>query len=296
MRYIDKTGNEPQRLIAWKVRLHERLSTKVADASITGDKLWKLMDDDRTEIDKTGLKEHLVKEQGYLCCYCGARVFPDHNSHVEHLLPKNAHKHLTYDYGNLLVSCMGGSKPVIHVVKAGESAESIAMQYGVDEELLEMVYVDQAFINKTKDDYDLGALKPGDRVVIFPQTSSPERHCGHKKNSNEIGITPLQANVEDHFRYDPRTGQIKITEANTHTVDVLGLNSNPLLNRNRLKRMEKVYSIITRLYSMASGNESGRSAFVRQALSDYCHSLAQKDSHGEYQPWYFVEIASIRQP
>ena len=290
MRYINKTGNEPQMLIDWKGRLSEKLTQMESDPNKTGDDLWKLMNDDRTEIDKTRLKEHLVKKQGYLCCYCGAKVFPDHNSHVEHLHPKNLHKYLTYDYDNLLVSCMGGSKSVIHVVKAGESMESIAMQYGVDKEFLEMVYVDQAFIDKVKYDYDLEALKPDDRVVIFPKDTA-RIHCGHKKDSNEIGITPLQSDVEDHFRYDPQTGEIRITEANAHTVHTLGLNGNKLLNRNRAKILEKGIHAFQLIQNNAPTRGEDPSIFIKKLIRDYVAIISSKDEQGYFRTWYFVEAS-----
>jgi uncharacterized protein (TIGR02646 family) len=51
----------------------------------------------------------LMKEQGYLCCYCGARI-EDRTSNIEHFKPKDPRLYpkLQLEYSNLLSSCLGG--------------------------------------------------------------------------------------------------------------------------------------------------------------------------------------------
>jgi len=58
--------------------------------------------------EKQKLKEYILEhEQNYLCCYCEAKVTLD-NSHIEHIKPKDIDEDtLTFDYGNLSVSCDG---------------------------------------------------------------------------------------------------------------------------------------------------------------------------------------------
>lgn len=59
---------------------------------------------------KEDVRKSLVAEQGGICCYCGKRIFPDHHSVIEHLLPKGLkqYSHLQLEYTNLLCSCDGG--------------------------------------------------------------------------------------------------------------------------------------------------------------------------------------------
>jgi len=59
---------------------------------------------------KQELKEIIMKEQGFLCCYCMARV-EYYNSHIEHFKPKGdpQYQSLQLEYDNLLVSCEGSN-------------------------------------------------------------------------------------------------------------------------------------------------------------------------------------------
>lgn len=53
------------------------------------------------------LKEKLLLDQGYICCYCNSRVELK-NSTVEHLTPIDSDKSLVAEYENLLIACNGG--------------------------------------------------------------------------------------------------------------------------------------------------------------------------------------------
>lgn len=56
---------------------------------------------------KQCIREFLLIEQGYICCYCGNRVDLD-TSVIEHLKDKDHHPELQLDYMNLSCSCQGG--------------------------------------------------------------------------------------------------------------------------------------------------------------------------------------------
>lgn len=49
------------------------------------------------------LREQLRQEQNGLCCYCCQKL--DEQARVEHIKSRDKYKKLTYDYGNLLLSC-----------------------------------------------------------------------------------------------------------------------------------------------------------------------------------------------
>jgi uncharacterized protein (TIGR02646 family) len=50
--------------------------------------------------------QSLLKEQGYICCYCQRRINLN-NSHIEHFKPKdeNCYPELSLEYSNFLASC-----------------------------------------------------------------------------------------------------------------------------------------------------------------------------------------------
>ena len=54
--------------------------------------------------------ESLMREQGYICCYCEASVVTN-DSHVEHFRPKERFLELQLDYSNLHCSCQRELSP-----------------------------------------------------------------------------------------------------------------------------------------------------------------------------------------
>lgn len=55
---------------------------------------------------KNELRESLLKEQGYICCYCMSRITVDQMK-IEHWKPYSHYPSLRLDYKNLLGACMG---------------------------------------------------------------------------------------------------------------------------------------------------------------------------------------------
>lgn len=53
---------------------------------------------------KIELHTALIKEQGFICCYCGVKINLK-DSHIEHLVPQSKNTSLSLEYGNLLASC-----------------------------------------------------------------------------------------------------------------------------------------------------------------------------------------------
>lgn len=88
MKYIIKQ-DEPEAFRAWKAQAN-------ADWQPTYDEL-------RGE-EKKSVKDSLMAEQGFLCCYCERRLTDD-DSHIEHFRPQNDPHCDPLDYGNLLCSC-----------------------------------------------------------------------------------------------------------------------------------------------------------------------------------------------
>ncbi|MDM8551429.1 retron system putative HNH endonuclease [Desulfobacterales bacterium HSG2] len=85
MRYIAK-GKEPASLLAHR-------KNKEADYANLPKKA------------KNDLRKALLKEQGYVCCYCMQRIRED-NSKIEHWKPQK-HTRFQLNYQNLLAACQG---------------------------------------------------------------------------------------------------------------------------------------------------------------------------------------------
>lgn len=54
---------------------------------------------------KREIREALLTEQGYICCYCESRITID-NSHVEHFRPRKGYSQLQLEYLNMHCSCL----------------------------------------------------------------------------------------------------------------------------------------------------------------------------------------------
>jgi uncharacterized protein (TIGR02646 family) len=106
MRHIIK-GPEPEAFVRWKNDNHGL------------DVVW----EDLAPDAKRALRDALLEEQGYICCYCGRRIEADdaeqlpHGGQceeekkapiIEHLRPRSQFPELTFDYHNLLACCLGG--------------------------------------------------------------------------------------------------------------------------------------------------------------------------------------------
>ncbi len=88
MKHIQKYG-EPQAFIEWKALANADWQPSYADLS---------------GATKQTVKEALMADQGYLCCYCERRL-TDNDSHIEHFRPQRDPAVDPLDYDNLLCSC-----------------------------------------------------------------------------------------------------------------------------------------------------------------------------------------------
>lgn len=69
-------------------------------------------------LDKTELREYLLKEQGYLCAYCMKRIHDERDTKIEHYRARTAENEL--EYANLLAVCYGNQPSPDSVVKVGK--------------------------------------------------------------------------------------------------------------------------------------------------------------------------------
>lgn len=100
MRYIRK-GREPE---AWE-------NFRIEKAALRNKKQKRLRDfDDAPTEAKEALREALLREQGWLCCYCMTRIEAS-TTKIEHRQSQASEEDKQLDYENLLAACMGGERP-----------------------------------------------------------------------------------------------------------------------------------------------------------------------------------------
>ncbi len=103
MKYIVKHA-EPQSIIDWK--------------NLANDD-WQPSWDNLMNPEKRHLKESLVEEQGYICCYCQQRIDTSTRTEIEHIITREEctrldNEALKIEYTNLIASCEGNQPPSRH--------------------------------------------------------------------------------------------------------------------------------------------------------------------------------------
>lgn len=88
MKHIIKQA-EPQLFTDWKLLANDD---------------WQPVYNDLSGDTKKAIKEVLMTEQGYICCYCERRL-KDADSHIEHFRPQSDPASDALDFSNLLCSC-----------------------------------------------------------------------------------------------------------------------------------------------------------------------------------------------
>jgi uncharacterized protein (TIGR02646 family) len=84
--------------------------TALANFKAQANQDWQPSYDQLRGKDKQQLHQHLINEQGHICCYCGERIVQS-DSHIEHFQPQTDYGHLELDYFNLLASCQQKIEP-----------------------------------------------------------------------------------------------------------------------------------------------------------------------------------------
>ena len=93
MKYISK-GSEPQTFADWKALANENWQPSYGDLS--GE-------------TKKAVATALMREQGYICCYCERRLRYE-DSHIEHFRPQTDPDIDPLDFANMLRSCQNRLK------------------------------------------------------------------------------------------------------------------------------------------------------------------------------------------
>ena len=291
MRHIKKNDREPEDLKKWREEVKEDFHALVKKGNTR--KLWNLMKNVRGTYSKSRLRAHLLEEQHHICCYCGVRITLNKNNTVlEHLYPKAKYREKVFDYDNLLLSCTGGSRNIVHKLRPDETIEDVSKEYGVSLSHLEEINVEQNQIDLFRKKYELDDLSEGDRLIIILKVKGAHQHCDTKKRGHELLVHPLQSDVSQKFRYNSLNGNIEESTLEIKdTVQKLGLNKNAYLVQQRKNAVDAAYTKLQELINL-SGNDVDLFKSVRAKLIDK-YEQPDPDS-GMLPPFAFVTATVLR--
>ena len=111
MKYIQKQ-NSPPDFEKWKTDKKNRQADLAKIKDLTPEKLKLRWDNLKSKKDIFKLlREALLQEQGYLCCYCQQKIsLEEQTVAIEHLIARIIDGTLLFEYSNLLASCLGGRR------------------------------------------------------------------------------------------------------------------------------------------------------------------------------------------
>ena len=99
---INKLPQEPAEVAAWKAQANEN---------------WQPSYGNLMGLERRAMRQALLSEQGYVCCYCNRRIMESPAAkdiaefHIEHFRPQHAFEHLELEYQNLHASCFKNNNP-----------------------------------------------------------------------------------------------------------------------------------------------------------------------------------------
>lgn len=200
MRYIDKSEKF-------------ELLDKYKDFHKEHQKPW----DEFKNPDKTVTHNYILRTQKYLCAYCQQKLRERDNSysfgHLEHIIPRDESKELTFDYANLVVCCQGFDiEEYREKIKSGRvkrSEEFCAPKKGselnhslflnpVTEELIEE-YFDYEIVNSQNDPRSKECIIMADKGRA-PQERNKADYTINLLLLNHSILKTMRAKVYDEFQ------------------------------------------------------------------------------------------------
>ncbi|TAE19643.1 MAG: TIGR02646 family protein [Bacteroidetes bacterium] len=96
--------NEPKELTDFKKKVAQSLKSKNLQSKQA--EVWEKFK--KPKEPKNTIKQLLIEEQGYICCYCQQRIDKGETTQIEHLVARAVDARKMFDYDNLLACCKGG--------------------------------------------------------------------------------------------------------------------------------------------------------------------------------------------
>ncbi len=269
MKYIEKNV-EPEEFAKWREQEE--------------DKTWRNFKNPLKNI----VRDSLIGEQGSICCYCGKCIHKDHNTTIEHLKPRSKYPNDIFNYDNLLASCAGGGKDIVHVVEDKKDLlEWIADKYGKShDEILSL--------NR---EIDFDNIRSRQRIVIEKKAEQrPEDlHCDTRKDDSEIGITPLMRDCEEFFRYKSHDGEMTSNHSQeaTDAIQILGLNSKHCKD-SRKGVIDGVTSAVESIIKLLASTGDFTKSNLQSRIDKLADGFNTRNGKGQYTPYCFVCVSYLK--
>lgn len=229
MKFIVKNYPEPATFTAWKQRKKLTKNDLLRKKNLQKEqsKVWQVF---KSSKEKNNLKESLLNEQGFLCCYCQQQIHLNENTQIEHLLARDVDALKMFDYDNLLAACNGG--------------QSEREQYNRDNTIdYQPKYCGHAKVNHTltispldKDcethfyyeiQDDTGSI---DDVKVWIRSSTAEgKDAIDKLNLNTPKLLALRGQVIAGYIYDEQRNYISPQEAQLILAEISHTNQKPFV-------------------------------------------------------------------
>jgi LysM repeat protein len=275
MIYINKTS-APQSYTNFLSSHTVAIQNRMQNPNLTGGKIWKWFKSNANGV-LDDLRNSLLSEQGYVCCYCGEQISLN-NVVVEHLEPKS-NKSNIFPYVNLYASCIGGNnKP--HTIGVNETLATLSVRFNVS-------IVDLQSINTGS------SFAQGTSIRIYPSDHNG-KHCDHKKEGDILVNKPNDPKIYEKLCYEFGTVnevEIKPVDSRDRTLkkdlnDILGLNQKTLKERRAivLKQIDQLLDLIIDTFQT---DDDIISAFLN------LYNQYDNKSNGKFESFYFVRMAYI---
>lgn len=203
----------------------------------TGSNIWNALRSSahpQKNYSKAELKEALVKEQGFICCYCNRAIDIDQQTEIEHFLPKAEFRKHTFEYTNLFASCNGFQKD--------PKPKDLCCGAKKGKKMLPISPSDEAIINHfdfTIDGQIIGLTAVGIEIIeILGLNIDKLVRLREVQIKNFLFLDPFESPVDDNFKSkEEATYEIKWLESlhegkyEAFTPAVIKVLQNEILNK-----------------------------------------------------------------
>ena len=167
MKYIIKTS-APDEFEKWKSRKKLTKDNLLKKSQLSKEQAETWGTFTKKTAVKNAVKQSLLDEQGFICCYCQQRVELDENTTIEHFVARENDPTMMFDYDNIFACCDGGQK------QRTEQKIDVIPKY-------------------------CGHAKANQTVAINPLNAGCETHFSYSFNpdSLEVSIEGLSENGQD---------------------------------------------------------------------------------------------------
>lgn len=296
MRHILKNP-EPKIFEEWKDAHSEILQEKYA--SEKSDKIWDWFGKNY-QVERDSLREFLLIEQGYICCYCGRGIDNGFPTAMEHFKAKGKEKYKRkmFDYQNLMISCKCSelTEPSLIQFKVTQGYENLDTQKQISEKAgCSTKKLREWNPLLTQDPRkQITQLVEGDNLYLYI------KHCDDKKEDIDVEETDNQiinpisdVTLADKFKYK-NDGKIELVELN-ETIKNNILDHVLNLNAANLCELRSQEVLAAEMDKKRLQQDFEKGIMSEDELIDEINSQEQPDEKNRRRPFCFVYSYILKQ-